>query len=43
MTDKWISTADRQPEESGLYLCYSKKRVFLVLNYSKKTQRVERI
>lgn len=34
--NKWISTAERQPEKTGLYLCYTKKRVFLVLNYSKK-------
>jgi len=33
---KWISTAERQPEKTGLNLCYTKKRVFLVLNYSKK-------
>ncbi len=36
MTDKWISTAERQPEKTGLYLCYTKKRVYLVLNYSKR-------
>lgn len=32
----WISTAERQPEKTGLNLCYTKKRAFLVLNYSKK-------
>lgn len=33
---KWISTAERQPEKTGLYLCYTKKRAYLVLNYSKR-------
>lgn len=35
-TDKWISTAERQPEESGAYLCRTAKRVYLVVNYSKR-------
>ena len=34
--DKWISTAERQPEKTGLYLCYTKKRVYLVVDYSKR-------
>lgn len=33
---KWISTAERQPEESGAYLCRTAKRVYLVVNYSKR-------
>ena len=36
MAEKWISTAERQPEKTGLNLCYTKKRVYLVLNYSKR-------
>ena len=31
---KWISTAERQPEESGLYLTYHAKRGSMTMHYS---------
>lgn len=33
-TDKWISTAERQPEKSGLYLTYHAKRGSMTMHYS---------
>lgn len=31
---KWISTAERQPEKSGLYLTYHAKRGSMTMHYS---------
>lgn len=31
---EWISTAERQPEESGLYLTYHAKRGVMTMDYS---------
>ena len=35
---KWISTAERQPEKSGLYLTYNPRRSFMTMHYSAKNK-----
>ena len=35
---KWISTAERQPEKSGLYLTYNPRRSFMTIHYSAKNK-----
>ena len=35
---EWISTAERQPEKSGLYLTYNPRRSFMTMHYSAKNK-----